>query len=85
MSKNDIIDIITAAIAAAENGDKFRLADLAGDGTGAWSATIEGDFNDCDGVAVLEGIAAALVDAKIASKRSVRFDVRDLTTGWIVF
>lgn len=83
MNKQDIIDIITAAIAANENGKHFRLADLAGDGTGAWSATIEGDFEDFDGVAVLEGIEAALVKAGVARKAT--FDVRDQLTGWIVF
>lgn len=83
MNKQDIIDIITAAIAAAENGDKFRLADLAGDGAGAWSATIEGAFEDFDGVAVLEDIEAALVKAGVARKTT--FDVRDRMTGWIVF
>ena len=83
MNTNKLIDIIDAAIAANENGKHFRLADLAGDGTGAWSATIEGDFEDFDGVAVLEGIEAALVKAGVARKTT--FDVRDRMTGWIAF
>ena len=70
MNTNKLIDIIDAAIAANENGKHFRLADLAGDGTGAWSATIE-------------GIEAALVKAGVARKTT--FDVRDRMTGWIAF